>query len=370
MVPGAYVTSRMNILFCIIRDIDPARATSGSAVRPLLIRRAFEDVADRVLTIDGNSTNRHRMWKSIDYSQFDAVYCELNTLPIAISDADHVPRHPFIDLISLRRIHQEGIPVAAYYRDIYWRYPGTVSSRLNPGTYLLMILHYLELRKLPNCLNHLFVPSMTMFDSIPTRIPRAQASALPPGAKIRDGEFEEGSHLRLLYIGGVLPPFYDLRPMIDTVATVSEIQLTICCRKQDWKQAKNLYNVPDNVTVVHRSGDELDLLYRTSDVFIMYRHLDSSNYLQFAMPVKLFEAIGAGLPVVTNKHTEMGEFVDQHDLGWTFTNEHELETFLRSISQDMQSVRTKRAVVRQERWNHTWQARAREILSVLDSYSR
>lgn len=333
-----------------------------------MLRNAFEDVADKVTIVDGNSSDRKSIWATINNSNFDAVYCELNTLPIAISDADHIPRHPLSDLSALQRIHKQGIPVAAYYRDIYWRYPGTVSGRLNPGTYLLMLLHSLELRKLRGCVDHLFVPSMTMFDRIPTRIPRTRASALPPGATIRNYGFEETRQLRLLYIGGVRPPLYDLRPMLSAAAGTPGAHLTICCREQEWRHARTLYNVPFNVTIIHTSGDGLNFLYRNADAFIMYRKLDSQNYLHFAMPVKLFEAIGAGLPVITNQGTEMGGFVEQHQLGWTFDNDQELEAFLQSASNDTQPLRNKRAWIEKERWNHTWQARAREILRVLDRY--
>lgn len=207
-----------------------------------------------------------------------------------------------------------------------------------------------------------------MFEKIPTRIPRNRASALPPGAKIRNGHIEGGNHLHLLYIGGVLPPFYDLRPMIDTIARIPEITLTICCREKDWKRVDKLYEVPDNVTVLHKSGNDLDVLFRQSDLFIMYRALDSELYLSFAMPVKLFEAIGAGLPVIVNKGTEMGKLVDQHDLGWSFGCEHELEEFLKSVSRDKKIIRDKRAVVESARWDHTWNARAREIVRVLERY--
>jgi len=100
----------------------------------------------------------------------------------------------------------------------------------------------------------------------------------------------------------------------------------------------------------------------------MYLKLDSSNYLQFSMPIKLFEAIGAGLPIITNKSTEMGNFVDRKNLGWTFETQHDLENFLKSISRNKEIVRQKRKVVEQARWNHTWNARAREIVRVLEDY--
>lgn len=360
----------MNILYCIIRDIDPVRANSGSNIRPLLMRPALEEVCDRVIVIDGGSENRKQLWQQIDYREFDAVYCELNTLPIALSDSDHIPRHPFMDIRFLRNIHRQGKPVTAFYRDIHWLYPGMVSNRVNPGTYLLMILHYLELRQLSSCIDHVFVPSMTMFDKLPTKIPRNHASALPPGARIRDGHVEDSTRIRLLYVGGVVPPLYDLRPMISAVANMSEIALTVCCREKDWMRTTNTYDIPENVTIVHKSGNDLDSLYQSSDAFLMYLKLDPDNYLQFAMPMKLFEAMGAGLPIITNKGTEMGTLIDRNDLGWTFDSEHNLEDFLRLIVKDRMMIREKRTIVEQARWNHTWNARARDIVKVLDAYTQ
>ncbi|MDZ7842505.1 MAG: hypothetical protein U5R46_17025, partial [Gammaproteobacteria bacterium] len=88
----------MNLLYCIIRDIDPELATSGTMIRPLMLRSAFKGVCDRVALIDGGSGNRKRLWQKIDYHDFDAVHRELNTLPIALSDSDHISRHPFVDV--------------------------------------------------------------------------------------------------------------------------------------------------------------------------------------------------------------------------------------------------------------------------------
>jgi glycosyltransferase involved in cell wall biosynthesis len=192
---------------------------------------------------------------------------------------------------------------------------------------------------------------------------------LPPGGDIRALSSDAvGGQLNLLYVGGVLPPLYDLSPIFDVLRRVPGLSLTVCCRESEWSSARFQYDVPANLNVVHRSGAELDLLYAAADVFVMFRSM--TGYLEFVMPVKLFEAIGAGVPIITNACSEMGDFVAREGVGWTVNSTMELEQLLRRLTDDAGQVRDVAERVRAVRERHTWQARAGRIIDRLESLRR
>src|SRR5690606_25595664 len=91
----------------------------------------------------------------------------------------------------------------------------------------------------------------------------------------------EPEQLRLLYVGGVKPPLYDLKPLFEAVTRATGTILTVCCRQEGWAAVSGGYRLPENLRVVHRSGEELAEIYSETDaIAIMWRE---HPYMEFAM---------------------------------------------------------------------------------------
>lgn len=343
---------------------------SGSSVRPAAMLDAFRALDVDVYQVDGDSRQRAAKWAtvaSIPSAEIAGVYSELSTMPIALADADHLPRAPFLDFARFARLRRMGVPVAAFYRDVYWRFPHYAATVPLHKRLPALAFYQLEAWQLSRHVDHVFLPSMRMKEHIPYICEKSGVSALPPGGVIQEIERAERSGpLRLFYVGGVGGEQYDVSPILHAVGALEGVRLTLCCREAEWRKLRDRYASLYNVDVVHRSGPQLDALYRSADVFIMWWRM--SDYLRFAMPVKLGEAIGWGLPIIANSDCEMGDTVARDGLGWTPKTDDELIALLLHLRDAKDEVAAMQARVAAMRDQHSWRARAEAVLSTLARY--
>lgn len=346
---------------------------SGSQVRPYRMLKAFREVGYDVELICGTATERRtsaqRLLREIRAGrQVEFVYSEAHTLPNAFADGSRFPVHPLLDVSFLMNIRQQGIPVGLFYRDAYWRF-GIRWQNVSFWKRCVTIPFYkLDWFSYRFCVDHLFVPSLGY---LPGSWPAARVSELPPGCDLEtvDLDGSRRSGLRVLYVGGVLPPLYDLTPTFDALSGLKDenIRLILCCRENEWAQVAEKYQSvgPKLLEIVHASGSNLRPLYTSADVFLIARAFHP--YLRFAVPVKLFEALGYGLPIITMSGTEVARFVLQHDVGWVVEDVGSLRELLRHLAHNKHKVKQKRERALAERVRHTWVVRARKVAEVLQA---
>jgi len=347
---------------------------SGSAVRPLKILEAFQAIGLEVVLCDGASGERLNKIKDAislnGSSDVIGIYSELATLPLALTDPDHLPRALNADFRLFQRARSEGIPVAAFYRDLHWRFPEYASGKSRWKEIVKLPFHHLEVWQLYRSVDHVFLPSTEMADYMPGNFKACHSSALPPGSPAIK-EFKENpqqgcSKLNLLYIGGVVPPLYNLDMMFRAVGGLSGVNFTLCCREQEWRLGKAEYPPISNVSIVHQHGEALSKLYEKADIFLMA--FEPTEYMNFAMPVKLFEAIGWGLPIIASTDSAAGNFVKTEGCGWTVGSQQELSDLITRLKSRPELVTQMKTQVRKARDRHTWNARAAQVLKVLERY--
>jgi glycosyltransferase involved in cell wall biosynthesis len=128
-------------------------------------------------------------------------------------------------------------------------------------------------------------------------------------------EFHKKKPPFVLFYGGILSPD---RGLLACAAAVSQ--------EPDWEfhlygqgSISDLFvngkfrNVFMHEPVVH---EELMRIAKSADLFLaMYDPSRSNN--QFTASNKLFEAAQLGIPLLTSRYTQLGDVVEDHDLGWT-----------------------------------------------------
>lgn len=331
---------------------------------------AFRSLGLPVFLVDGQSKERAEKWREVqemDPGKIIGVYSELSTMPIALADSDHWPRHPFYDFNMFRLFRKMGVPSAAFYRDVYWQFPHY--AKVVPAHKRLpaLIFYHLEAWQLATGVDHIFLPSMRMKNYIPYIKSKEEVSALPPGGIVRKQKLQvRGRPLKLFYVGGVGSLQYDISPMLRAVNSVDGVHLTLCCREAEWCSIRGRYPDLHNVDIVHHSGAELKQHFELADVFLMWWTM--VEYLKFAMPVKLGEAIGWGVPVITTADCEMADVVQRDDLGWTPKTEQDLVELLGHLRDNRDEVIAARERVMERRQQHSWEARAETVISTLDQY--
>ena len=152
-----------------------------------------------------------------------------------------------------------------------------------------------------------------------------------------------------------------LRAVVDVPGT----SLTICTRPDQWEAAGDQYTdlveaAGGRIEVVHRSGEELTALYERADLCVLF--VEPDPYREFASPVKLYEYLGRGKPVIASQGTLAAEVVGAAGAGWTLPYDAAvLSGLLRRLLQHPQEIAEAAGRARQARQEHTWLSRARTV---------
>ncbi|MEL4506334.1 glycosyltransferase [Luteococcus sp. H138] len=342
-------------------------ATSASGIRPVRMRDAFESLGYEVWEVTGTSGQRVEAAAKVrralaDGLHFDFCYSESSTMPTLLTDPDHLPHHPLVDFALLRTLRAHGTRVGLFYRDIYWRFPN-YGVGLNPvKKYSALAAYRHDLLAYRRATDVLFLPSREMAAHVGD--PRLTYSPLPPGHDVPEPTEVSPEPLRMLYVGGI-GAHYRLHALTQAMADVPEAHLVLCCREADWAAIRDEYEpLPPNVEVVHRSGEELKELYQRTNVAVVYA--EPVEYWDFAAPVKVYEYLGNGKPMIASEGSLTGRFVAENRLGWSLPYSREAATeLLRHLVASPDEVHRAHQDVMGAREGHTWLERARTVVREL-----
>jgi len=345
---------------------------SGSSVRPFQMLRAFGELGYEVTAVTGFARERREQIRrlSADIAKgkhFDFAYSESHTLPMFLTEPHHLPSHPYVDHALFGRLNRKRIPLGLFYRDVYWRFDQFKMQYSWPKQHFATYFYRREWNEYTNVVDHLFLPSLAMVAALPTPWPAERLSPLPPGSNssvaIQRSAPSTSSTLQLLYVGGVNPPIYDLTPLFESIHRYHSAQLTLCCRREEWDAVANYYAPTDTVNIVHASGEQLNALYQQADLITILRK--PHPYLEFAMPVKVFEAISYGLPIVSLEGSETARFIDQEEIGWVVESPGDFRLLLDSLLANPKKLETAYQKVASVQERHTWNARAHQVTKTL-----
>lgn len=280
---------------------------SGSNVRPRNLIQAFKHAGYDVACVSGTAKERKRRIKKIfaDDEGFDFCYSEPTAWPL----------NPLVDYRLYRYLWTEDIPTGVFYRDVYWKF-----SNLFDVTGLkrweLQLRYRLDLAVLTRVADKMYFPSESFGDFLGVK---TSSEALPPGGKDRiHPKHQSTSASRGIYVGGVSHRYGTdiLARALNSVAQTPGMYFDLVCRQSEFESlSSDIRQALDSerIEIHHRSGDELVPLYRRADVGIV--PLRPTEYNNMAMPVKLFEYLSYGLPIVATTCDEIESFVRSHDCG-------------------------------------------------------
>ncbi len=351
----------------------------ASGVRPVRMRQAFTDAGYDVLEITGRGRERQRAVSDLARRLegglwVDFGYGENSTMPTLLTEPHHLPTHPLVDLGLLRLLRRHGIPTGMFYRDIYWRFP-EYTERVHPvvaaGT---RSLYHAELLAYRRWLDRIYLPSLHIADHVP-HLRSAQIAELPPGGQVVDapahpGPPPAGRPLTLLYVGNV-SPYYRMHELVKATARTSGVRLLLCVPEDAWATALPEYAplMGEDLEVVHRSGDGLRELFAQADVCLLM--VQPSEYRDFAAPVKLYEYLGYGKPVLASAGTLAARTVEDGGFGWSVPYHADaLVARLSRLRDHREELAQATAGALAARPAHSWRARARTVAQDLSGLDR
>lgn len=353
-----------NMIFHIPFEID-YKNPSGSQIRPQRILEAFKDIGYSVDVVSGNCTERKKAIKIIKNAiisgkKYDFLYSESSTMPTALTESHHFPMSPFLDFSFLKFCRKSNIKVGLFYRDIYWIFDEYKNRLSLLKRMVTEFFYYFDLRQYNKSVDILYLPSKKMHNYFPVKF-RCDICALPPASVATSYSLQKkvDAQLNFIYVGG-LGVIYNLHLFCATICPLDNIALHLCVRERDWNESRSDYAQYKNITVHHKSGAELDDVYRECDIAVYFLH--PSELWTFAMGVKLFEYLSYRKPMIAVKGTAVGEFVEKNNIGWVINyDENELKALVISLQENPEQIDEKIANIEKILPNNTWQARVEQV---------
>lgn len=341
---------------------------TGSGVRPVKMRRAFEDAGFDVVEVAGHGQERARALRRLRRDlrhglRLDFAYAENSTMPTLLTQPHHLPTHPAVDLMLLRLLRRHRVPTGLFYRDVYWRFPAytaDVGRLLATGTKTLYHAELLAYR----ALDRVYLPSTKMASFVPWITPE-QVDQLPPGAAVHDSRRDQGGELTLLYVGNV-SDYYRMHELFRAVDAADGVRLLFCTPRESWEAVQQDYPLGDSgrIEIHHARGEALLPLFARAHLTLLT--VEPAPYRDFAAPVKLFEYIGHGKPVLATEGTHAGELVQSIGAGRQVAySAPAIAGLLTELRDDREALVEMTDRVEQVRHGHTWQARAEQVAADL-----
>ncbi|MEN4904781.1 glycosyltransferase [Luteimonas sp. TWI1416] len=363
----------MNIIFHTPLPL-AVNPVSASGIRPMRMIDAFSALGHKVDVVSGHGRERAKAIGDVkkkirNGTKYALAYSESSTMPTLLTERHHLPTRPCLDFGFFKHLNDLKVPIGLFYRDIYWAFPEYEKNVGALRAKFARFFYRYDLQRYNSQLDMLYVPSIRMVESIPSSM-TCPISELPPGhdfdaARVSTTRSGVPGELRLLYIGG-LSSHYQMHELFSAVSASANTRLVVCTRDLEWHSNQSAYApyLSENIEIVHASGEGLNALYDRSDIALVF--VKPHAYWTFAAPVKLYEYLGRGTPIIASKGTLAAEFVEANKVGWVipYTSD-DLSALLRHLSQNPDEIERARQQCLTVLSQHSWKARAAQVINDL-----
>ncbi len=353
------------------------KAARARMVRPRKMMQAFRDNGFEVFEISGYARERKKKISEIKRqinagTRFDFMYAEASTMPMLLTEPNHLPLHPFMDFGFFQFIKNHDIRIGLFYSDIFWKFDEYGNSLPVWKKRAALLCYQFDIRMYERLLDRFFLPTKKVLPYFNSKKLNSIAEELPPGTektvipprKYLNRVFSV-EPLTILYVGG-LGGHYQFSELIKAVCAVDCCRMILCCREMDWERENESFFpfLSEKIEVVHKSGLELTELFERSDICALVFKRDA--YIDMAKPVKAFEYLSNELPVLATEGTDIEEFVKNNQIGWTVNYSTEaISKLLKKIIAEptlLDELHDRIAVAKEENY---WATRAKQVAESL-----
>lgn len=342
----------------------------GSQLRPHMMLRAFKNIGYEVAEVTGYGEERKEKIKKIKESikagdEYDFLYAESLTLPTLLSEKNHMPRYPFLDFSFFDFCKKNKIRISLFYRDMYWKFPIYKESVPFRKRIITKPLYIYDIYKYIKLIDIIYVPSNKIQKYMPKNV---RLHELPPGgdASIQKKEdrikhIYKERKVNIFYVGGITG-LNDISGLCKAVMKNRNINLVVCTTKTELSNEKNIkeFQGCERIRFIQGSTKDLGKYYKEADVAALY--FENNSYRDMAMPIKLFEYISYGIPVISNSNTAAAKFIEDKDIGWVIDyNPDEICKLLDKLVIEKEEIRKKSNNMLSIINDNTWESRARQV---------
>lgn len=361
------------------------KGSSGSQIRPIAMLAAFKNIGLQVDAVIGSVYERREAIRQIENNishgvTYDFVYSESGTSPTIFQGKKHFLKNLNLDFGFLSYCKKNGIPIALFYRDIYWRFKDYRNSHKGPKHYFAQLAYRYDLYRYKHLVDILYIPSKSFGLYIKNKALIKRFETLPPGTFYNDTfinnkikMFKEelaktDKCISLIYVGG-LGHYYDFEKLLECINHLDFVRLTICCKKNQWEKIGRKYSkyLTERVSIVHAFGEDLAQYYKEAMIGVAF--FSNTTYRAMSMPVKIFEYLSHAIPILATKNTEAGDFVAGNDIGWTLAYDvSELENLLTDLHNNNSHILAAHENTIDIMMKNTWEERANKVKNQLGIY--
>lgn len=362
-----------NMIFHIPYFLDE-NMKSGSHIRPLKMKQAFEEIGYNVDVISGYHNSRKKAIDKIKENiqngiKYDFCYSESSTMPTMLTEKNHIPRYPSLDFSFFKFLNKNNIKIGLFYRDCLWAFPEEYDALVSLPKRIVSKHYYKKDLNLYNkFIDKVYLPSLSMKNKLPVNLKNAN-SVLPPGLdEVINKKTTPSDKLRLFYVGGLDTSLYNLELLFEVVGSLDFVEMTVCVREDEWENLKETYTKfmkKDNIKIIHKSGKEFEEDILNSDITVLYYKV--TNYRSFAMPVKLFEYLGYLKPILSTPNNAAADFIEKNNIGFIVDyDKNSLKDELFNIYKNKDEILNKmHENLLEVAENNTWASRARQVANDL-----
>lgn len=368
------MSSNIKLLMFVPYSIDRNRMNSAPSIRAYNMYHALKDVTDVTLLSRPTWGSVHviskiRGWNWL-LSTNGRMLSEMALLTRK-SEFDYVYIEAFgiklfnFDYIFLNALKKKNILIFPFIRDLYWKYPGTMKQNKHTDKWSKDCQREYNWY-LKNSTALLF-PTEIMVDTVDF----PDKYALPPaGDTSRCSNEELPDTKNVLYLGDIFPRSgmdilmeamkkYVLKEYPDASCTIvgtGDIEMI-----NKWKHEKWLRL---------RTGNYWDMPEIMSKAYLATIPRYTGGFLDIAIPLKLFDYMSAGRPIVATDCLATAKFIRETEIGIITqdTAESLAEGIIKLFDDPDLAKKMGRNAISAVRSKHSWKHRARELIRIMEKY--
>ena len=312
----------------------------ASVIRPFLVSE-FLKRARNAEVVYGNTDKRLLRLRALcevaneSTEQDRYIYIDSSNMPLYLNETRKLKFLWILELQLLKRLKNKGYKLVLFYRDAYWR-DRAFDKPFQISWWLKFLFAHIEWQLIKSNVDLLLLPTKGFGNILPKNKLR-HLEFLPgiisPNQRNNKLVRFRSEKLEMLYVGGLLPPFYDICDILK-LSRVSDSHLTICCRENEWASIKGNFSKAElkNVTIVHESSEDLANYYDNADLFVDLRK--SSGYYLNAFPYKYIESISYEVPVLIYNRGESARIVRKNQWGKVVNDLQEAIEFIKVLQEN------------------------------------
>ena len=173
--------------------------------------------------------------------------------------------------------------------------------------------------------------------------------------------------IRINYIGSVRD-MKSLKMLMDASQGLKGIKIGIHGMGEAYEKLKSIEGSYENVEITgyYNYAKDTEKLFADTDIIYCAYNIEVPNW-RAAYPIKLYEAIATGIPVILCRGMAPEKFVISNDCGFLFDyNVESLRQLLSEITDKKELLLLKQKGVQNLKGQYTWNKVVQEYLKVLE----